>query len=160
MSAKKSTTRAARSPRASTPKSGRPWYAPRPRWFAEDRGGLGFLLMRREPQRYVVREVARCLSAYQTERLARALNRGERDARRVEGLQGALRLSADRSEALRLALRQLVDAVCAARESVFGPRRTNPKLAGKQLVAAMVAAGRVLGDEPTFAPGGEEVGHG
>lgn len=147
MSAKKSTTRAARSPRAGTPKGGRPWYAPRPRWYADDvEPGL---LMRREPQRYVVRDIARCNSTYQAEQLAAALNRGERaQARRLHEIavrDTALAKLGD----VRHALRELVDAVCATRKPGF------PVRAGQRLAVAMVAAGRVLGDEPTFAPGGD-----
>lgn len=121
----------------SAKKSGRPWYAPRPRWYADDvEPGL---LMRREPQRYVVRDIARCNSTYQAEQLAAALNRAERYARwRNEDL-----------ERLRDACR--VAAVCNTRKPAFAKR------AALELTAAMIEAGRVLGDEPTFAPGGQEV---
>ena len=145
MSAKKSTTRAARSPRAATPKAARPWYAPRPRWYADDvEPGL---LMRREPQRYVVRDVARCNSTDQAEQLAAALNRGERDAGRVDGLRRALRGAADNAERLHGALRRLVAA--GAHVPVLRD--------GGAFAKALAEARRVLGDEPTFAPGGQEV---
>lgn len=145
MSAKKTKTRAARSPRAATPKGGRPWYAPRPRWYADD---VKFgLLMRREPQRYVVREIARCDSTYQAEQLAAALNRGERaQARRLHEI--AVRDSAlAKLGDVRHALRRLVDA--GAHVPVLRD--------GGAFAKALAAARRVLGDEPTFAPGGEEV---
>ena len=132
-------TRAARSPRATTP-----WYAPRPRWYADDvEPGL---LMRREPQRYVVRDIARCNSTYQAEQLAAALNREEKYARwRREDLE-RLREISEFGFACRGALRRLVDAVTCPPEKIA------------ELDAVVVAARRVLGDEPTFAPGGEEVG--
>ena len=134
----------------SAKKSGRPWYAPRPRWYADDvEPGL---LMRREPQRYVVRDIARCDSTYQAEQLAAALNREEKYARwRREDLE-RLREISEFGFACRGALRRLVDAVCNTRKPAFA------KQAALELTAAMIEAGRVLGDEPTFAPGGEEVG--
>lgn len=124
-------------------RNARPWYAPRPRWYADDvEPGL---LMRREPQRYVVRDVARCNSTYQAEQLAAALNRAERYARwrneDLERLRDACRVAEER----RAALRKLVDALTVPPE----------KLA--DLDRAVEAARRVLGDEPTFAPGGQEV---
>lgn len=130
-------------------RAARPWYAPRPRWFADDvEPGL---LMRREPQRYVVRDVARCNSTYQAEQLAAALNRAERaQARHMHEIavrDTALAKLGD----LRHALRRLVDAVCNTRKPAFAKR------AALELTAAMIEAGRVLGDEPTFAPGGQEV---
>ena len=132
----------------------RPWYAPKPRWYADQvtPGGFGSL-MRRDATPYVARVVATCDSLYSAKQLAAALNRGERDAGAVEGLRGALHGAADRSEALYLALRRLVDAVCAAQKPApaFAKRRAS------QLAIAMIEAGRVLGDEPTFAPGGQEV---
>ena len=141
MSAKKPTTRAARAPRAATPKAARPWYAPLPRWFASE--GEPGLLMRREPQRYVVRDIARCKSTYQAEQLAAALNRGERaQARRLHEI--AVRDSAlAKLGDVRHALRELIDALTVPPE----------KLA--DLDRAVDAARRVLGDEPTFAPGGD-----
>ena len=150
MSAKKATTRAVRSPRATTPKGGRPWYAPRPRWYAVV-DGLGAFLMRRERTPYNVRPIARCDSRYLAEQLAAALNRGERaQARRLHEIavrDTALAKLGD----VRHALRRLVDAVCNTRKPAFAKR------AALELTAAMIEAGRVLGDEPTFAPGGQEV---
>lgn len=133
-------------------KPARPWYAPKPRWYADQvtPGGFG-RLMRRDATPYVARVVATCDSLYSAKQLAAALNRGERDAGTVEGLRGALRGAADRSEALYLALRRLVDAVCNTRKPAFAKR------AALELTAAMIEAGCVLGDEPTFAPGGQEV---
>lgn len=147
------TTRAARSPRASAPKDGRPWYAPRPRWYAIA-GGRGAFLMRREKTPYSARTIANCDSLYQAEKLAAALNRGERaQARRLHEI--AVRDTAlARFGDVRHALRRLVDAVCNTRKPAFAKR------AALELTAAMIEAGRVLGDEPTFAPGGEEVGRG
>ena len=146
--------RAARSPRAGTPKAAkpapkRPWYAPKPRWYADQAtpGGFGGL-MRRDETPYVARVIATCDSLYSAKKLAAALNRGERDAGAVEGLRGALRGAADRSEALYLALRRLVDAGSL----LEGIAR------GGEFAKSLAAARRVLGDEPTFAPGGQEVG--
>ena len=77
----------------SAKKSGRPWYAPRPRWYADDmEPGL---LMRREPQRYVVRDIARCNSTYQAEQLAAALNREERASQQAEVLRHECALRRD-----------------------------------------------------------------
>ena len=152
--------RAARSPRAGTPKAPkakkaapeRPWYAPKPRWYADQvtPGGFGSL-MRRDATPYVARVIATCDSLYLAKQLAAALNRGERDAGTVEELRGALRGAADRSEALYLALRRLVDAVRETRKPTYAKR------AAARLAVAMIEAGRVLGDEPTFEPGGQEV---
>lgn len=137
----------------SAKKSGRPWYAPRPRWYAVA-DGLGAFLMRRERVPYNVRPLARCESLYTAEQLAAALNREERArARRLHEIavrDTALAKLGD----VRHALRELVDAVCATRKPGF------PVRASQRLTVAMLAAGNVLGDEPTFAPGGEEVGHG
>ena len=153
MSTAKSRTRAARSPRAATPKGGRPWYAPRPRWYVLA-DGLGAQLMRRERVPYNVRPLARCESLYTAERLAAALNREERYARwrreDLERLADACRAAEERRDALR----RLVDAVCAARK----PAPAFAKRAASRLAIAMIEAGRVLGDEPTFAPGGEPRG--
>ena len=148
MSAGKATTRAARSPRAATPKGGRPWYAPRPRWYVLA-DGLGAQLMRRERVPYNVRPLARCESLYMGQQLAAALNRGERaQARRLREI--AVRDTAlTKLGDVRHALRRLVDAVCNTRKPAFAKR------AALELTAAMIEAGRVLGDEPTFAPGGE-----
>ena len=136
MSAAKSKTRAA------TPKDARPWYAPRPRWYATETGRL----MRREAVPFNVREIALVRSRLEAERLAAALNRGERARAR------RLREIAVRDTALaklgdvRHALRELVDALTVPPE----------KLA--DLDRVVEAARRVLGDEPTFGPCGEDRG--
>ena len=127
MSAK--STRAARSPRAAT------WY------WAEH------LLMRRGADGRA-REWVSCQSHAGAEQLARALNRGERDAGRVEGLRGALHGAADEVGRLYAALSRLV-SVCDARANL-------PREVREAVEAARVA----LGGEPAFAPGGEEVAHG
>ena len=140
MSAGKS-TRAAGSPRASTPKDGRPWYAPRPRWFADDVGPG--LLMRREPRRYVVREIARCNSTYRAEQLAAALNREEKQQAELAELRAGLAAGLDEVDALRAALARLADACGSSSRARISP--------------ALEKARRVLGAR-TFKPGGEEVG--
>lgn len=87
-------TRAARSPRAATPKGGRPWYAPRPRWCAVA-DGLGAFLMRRERTPYNVRPIARCRSLDAAEKLAAALNREERASQQAGVLRHECALRRD-----------------------------------------------------------------
>lgn len=146
MSAAMSKTRAARSPRAAAPKSGR----------FEVRGRV---VVRRGDR--ADSDVALCgngVDYWSAPHLAQVLNREERY--RVQVVPRLRREVAERDAALaklgdaRNALRELVDAVCATRKPGFAA------LAAQRLAVAMVAAGRVLGDEPTFAPGGEEVGRG
>jgi len=138
MSTAKTKARAARSPRAAT------WYA-----TPREKGWAGCTLMRRGADGRA-REWARCQSHTGAEQLARALNRGERDAGTVEGLRGALHGAADHAERLHSALRLLVSV--AARVPV--------RSSGGRFALALEAARRALGDEPAFAPGGEEVAHG
>ena len=141
------TTRAARSPRATTPKDGRPWYAPRPRWYVLA-DGLGAQLMRRERVPYNVRHDAGCASLYTAEQLAAALNREERArARRLHEI--ALRDTA---------LAKLGDVRHALRELVDAAARVPTLRDGGCFARAVEAARRVLGDEPAFAPGGEPRG--
>lgn len=138
-------TRAARSPRASTPNAARPWYAPKPRYYVAAIGCAR--VMRHTDQPFVVQKVATCDSLYQARQLARALNREEKYARwRREDLERLKEVS-DFGFACRGALRRLVDA--GARVPVLRD--------GGAFAKALAEARRVLGDEPTFAPGGEEV---
>ena len=151
MSAK--STRAARSPRATTPKDGRPWYAPRPRWFADDVGPG--LLMRREPQRYVVREIARCNSTYRAEQLAAALNREEKQQAELEScrnLAKTLQLDAIKWAVLAGFYRRSLGGLLAALRDVPLPAETVRAFHAAKKSYERLDACR------TFKPGGEEVG--
>ena len=137
--------RAARSPRAAAPKGGRRFEV------------RGRVVIRRSDQAHVFSDVALCgngVDSWSAPHLAQALNREEHY--RVQVVPRLRREIAERDTALarlgdvRHALRELVDA--AGRVPVLRD--------GGRFARVLEAARRVLGDEPTFAPGGEEVGRG
>lgn len=130
MSAKKSK----RAPRPA-PGKARSWYAMPPA-----KGWGGCVLMRRDAAGRS-RKWACCDSHARATKLAAALNRAEEDAQTVLVLS-------ERAIRLHAALRHLVDMARFVRPALRD---------GGAFEAAIENARRVLGDEPTFAPGGEEV---